>query len=161
MTKNEELWKLLESINEWIRFSDAKAVALLGIQGLFIGFLVDNRTSWLGLSGLLFALFGLGLLCNAASIGCAFLCLNPNLRQKGRASILYFGAIANGFSGSDEYQKCLDDSYSTASQQRNQLCGQIYENSCIANKKFRLVAYSLRLFLVSLILWSLAVVIKL
>ena len=38
----EPLWKIYETINEWIRFSDTKAVAILGINGVFASFVFSN-----------------------------------------------------------------------------------------------------------------------
>ena len=40
----EFLWKIYDTINDWIRFSDTKAIAIVATYGIAIGFISSNVT---------------------------------------------------------------------------------------------------------------------
>ena len=42
--ETEFLWKTYDTINDWIRFSDTKAVAIVATYGIAIGFISSNLT---------------------------------------------------------------------------------------------------------------------
>ena len=141
--------------NEWIRYSDTKAVALLGVQGVLLGFLMkslSNAFSGKMSADLLFlTLIAFGF--NILSVVLAFLCINPQLKTKGSISPIYFGSIANHFEDSIHYYEHFSKTFTEHDHIAKELCSQVYLNSCIANKKFLRVTYSLRCFVGSLFCW--------
>ena len=159
MKRTEDLWRTLQCTNEWLRYSDTKATALLGIQGILLGIFgthlhsqvePQSKAEWIVLC--------VACALNVLSILFSFLCLNPRLKLKGGLSPFYFGSIAQNFSHSGEYENHVAEALEDDSDLAHELCGQIYVNSCIADRKFRHVTHSLRLFASSLLVWATLVV---
>lgn len=42
-SKLEALWRTYEEINAWIKFADAKAATILGINGILAGFAITKN----------------------------------------------------------------------------------------------------------------------
>lgn len=150
----EHLWKTLASVNEWVRFSEGKAIALLAAQGVLIGLLSQdkllndqNLTATETVLGIFAVLF------NALSMLYAFLCLNPRLKLKGGVSPIYFSSIATSFQQSEEYRQFYKERMNEDDSIEKEVCGQIFVNSQIAMRKYNNIAYSLRLFFTSALLW--------
>jgi len=96
---DQRLWQIFSTTNEWVRYSDGKAVALLGIQGVLIGLIIaffkdsfSTADSTLASRIFLFA----GIVSIAISMLFTFLCLTPRLKNasKTKVSPIYFGSIA-------------------------------------------------------------------
>ena len=154
----EDLWKTLSSINEWVRFSEGKAIALLTVQGVLIAVLSQNLLAESqSFDSVVLIVASAALALNAISMLFAFLCLNPKLKLLGGVSPLFFGSIASSFKGSNEYYEYYRDNMNTDESISKELCGQIFVNSQIANRKYRNVAYSIRLFLGAAFAWMLFV----
>lgn len=155
MNKNENLWRILQMTNEWVRYSDTKAVTLLGVQGILLGFLMkslgDAFSGEMSLYLLFLILIAFAL--NIASVVFAFLCINPQLNSQGSISPIYFGSIANHFKDSGHYYEHFSKTFDEDDHIAKELCSQVYINSCTANKKFCRVTYSLRFFVGSLFCW--------
>jgi len=158
---NENLWKTLGSINEWVRFSEGKAIALLAAQGVLIGVLSQNLLlDDFSLNAKESITVGLALAFNGGSMFFAFLCLNPRIKLKGGISPLFFGSIASSFKASNEYFDYYNEKMSNEESISKELCGQIFVNSQIANRKYRNVAYSIRLFFGSISAWMAFLIIR-
>ncbi len=141
--------------NEWVRYSDTKAVALLGVQGVLLGFLIKtyDGTSF-NPTCFQYIVSGVGLIFNIISMIFAFVCLNPKLKfDNDTLSPIYFGSIALHFEKAEQYQEYINKAFSTKDQIIHELCSQIFVNSAIAYRKFRQVTYSLRCFITSLLFW--------
>jgi hypothetical protein len=46
MSNTDTAWKTLERVNEWIRFADAKAIAILAGSGVLGGLVVRALPEW-------------------------------------------------------------------------------------------------------------------
>lgn len=159
---NEDLWKTLTSINEWVRFSEGKAVALLAAQGVLVGLLSQDQLGQENdLNTIGVVLGGVAITLNAASMLFAFFCLNPRLKLRGGVSPLYFGSIAASFKTSVEYYDYYKNKMADNDAVSKELCGQIFVNSQIADRKYKNVAYSIRLFLSSALFWFLFILTRL
>lgn len=154
MNMNEDLWKTLSSVNEWVQFSEGKAVALLAAQGVLIGLLSQGQLGQeQNLETAELTLGSIAVVLNALSMFYAFLCLNPRLKSSGGVSPLYFGSISSSFNSSNEYHDYYKDKMSDGASISKELCGQIFINSQIASKKYGNVAYSIRAFIASVFFW--------
>ncbi len=113
----EHLWKTYTVINEWIRFADAKAGALLAVNGVLIGaalgkidgkqqFHPDQRLYWIAL--VLAVLCAIFLIVSAA---CSLWCINPILKLKNqdsaKKSTIYFEHIASAETQKEFYGRIL------------------------------------------------------
>jgi hypothetical protein len=152
---HEDLWKTLAYINEWVRFSEGKAVGLLAAQGVLISVIGQNGLDYEG-SHVSWALClgSVALILNIISMFYAFMCLNPRLKLRGGVSPLFFGSIAQSFKNSADYQRHFMEKMTDSESVSKELCGQIFVNSQIADRKFRNVAYSIRIFVVSILFWA-------
>ena len=158
---NDNLWKTLHNINEWIRFSEGKAIAIMATQGVFITIASQKLLE----DSLVFGSFELittvvALLFSCVSIGIAFQCLNPSLKISGGVSPLYFGSIAESFNSSREYYEYFNQSMTADNSISEELCGQIYINSRIADRKYRHVAYSIRCMMCAIVAWTIFIILR-
>lgn len=153
----ENNWKLLLSINDWIKASDSKAIALLGTQSIFFAFIISGTISDdfnTHNSGVSLTLAGIAISLNFISVFFAFQSVNPSLKLKGAVSPLYFGSIATSFKDSREYSDFCRERLAKDEQVTLELEGQIFVNSKIAWEKFSNVTRSIRFLTASLLLWG-------
>ncbi|TAH31655.1 hypothetical protein EYC59_06475 [Candidatus Saccharibacteria bacterium] len=150
MTTNDR-WQILNNINEWIRFADAKAGVVLAACGVLGGIVIarlPSDQSTFRFWGLAAVLVTLGL-----AIVCAAICLGPSLGKKiPPTSLMYFGHISRkyreNFSGfAQDFEGLgIGDKIS------EEITSQIWVNSMIATKKYRYVNVSILLFITSLLM---------
>jgi len=155
----EPLWKIYESINGWIRFSDTKAVAILGINGVIASFIFSNLSSIkliLEVYNFLVILLMVGIVSFGLSIYFSFQCLSPTLKVDESTSNIYFGNIAENYEDSGTYRKTLRKTILSEEGFFNELTSQIWVNSNIANIKYFNVQWCTRFFIftVSIIVFS-------
>lgn len=166
MSNNEELsqkqWGVLSSNQEWIRFSDTKAVLLITALGVIGTIVYSNASSVLeGMkqSGWTILFSTLAILLGIISCYFSFKCLDPILRNDNPHSLVYFGHIQAKYKDYKEYHNDLvgdkGNKFSEA------LSEQVFVTSSIAWKKFKRFAISLRFFLAAMIAASIAVVLYL
>lgn len=153
---DQRLWQILSMINGWVRYSDGKAVALLGIQGILIGLIIAFiKDSYSISSSTLFSSIFLiaGIISIAASMVFTFLCLSPRLKNSNGISPIFFRSIATNFQNSNEYMKYLQENFNSEENISKYLSEQIHANSKIANKKFGVVSWATRLLMLGLAFW--------
>jgi hypothetical protein len=156
-SKIENNWKLLQSVNDWIKVSDTKAIAILGTQSIFFAFIISGTISkdfHAQITSFPLILAAIAISLNFISVLFAFLSINPSLKLKGGISPLYFGSIANNFNNSKEYSDFCRNRIDDDSQVLSELEAQIYINSEIAWEKFCNVTRSIRLLTISLFVWG-------
>lgn len=162
---DQRLWQILSATNEWVRYSDGKAVALLGIQGVLIGltvvFLKDLTSDDSTLVSKIFLLAG--LVSITLSMLFTFLCLTPRLKSAGKIKVspIYFGSIATHFQDSNAYIKFLKENFNTEDKIADALAEQVYINAGIANTKFRWVSWSTKLLVLGLVFLAVFIVLTL
>jgi hypothetical protein len=145
----DNLWRIAESIAEWIRFSDTKAGGVLAVCGVVLTVVFTNPDKIIAAvtcDWLIRSIFILTSLSLIASVICSFLCLNPRLNNKNPTSIIYFGHIQERFMSFETYNDETTVYFNDIEKLKRQLSAQIYTNSKIAWSKFRLVSISIRFF---------------
>ncbi len=171
---DDKLWDILRFISEQIRFSDYKAVAVLGINTLVWGFIVTNFIgiySSLEYGNLVNCIIILSfLLTNFISLLLAILSILPILNTKPQDSVLYFGHISarKRISSKDgeldarhKYETDLISVLKNEEGMHREIVNQIWINSDIAYKKFVRVSLCIKFLLVSLILAVISVTLNL
>lgn len=151
----ENYWRILQSTNEWIRFSDIKAGVILGIYGVLLTVIsTDLKDIYETISKSYFQLFLIILLFSFIFLSglFSFLCINPRLKNNNTNSIIYFGSIAIKFKNSTEYISNSSNVLANDIEIRTQLAEQIHTNSKIAWKKFSNVTWAIRFFILSILM---------
>lgn len=142
--KIEEVWHAFAQVNDWIRFADAKAAALLATGGVLGGLLVNATPSSLPASRLGVAtivLFVLAATADAFSVLMSLLALQPRLGARTAAtSLIYFDHIARRFGDDrDGFVEAFADISTGAATDAlsRDISRQIWANSLVARRKFR------------------------
>ena len=157
----QRLWQTLSQTNEWVKYSDGKAVALLGIQGVLIGLVVALAKDFSTDVSLAPAIFFItGTTCIVAAMFFTFLCLIPHLRGSGKTSPIFFKSVAINFKNPEEYSRYLRENFNSDENASEALAEQIYANSKIATIKFKWVALSTSLTLLGLVAWAIYLIIE-
>jgi hypothetical protein len=146
---SEQLWKSYDTINEWIRFADAKAGALLTFNGVVmaaaLGAVKEIRAVFVAHHFLLW----LGATCGACFITSAVFslhCILPTVKIKLGASepkgtsIIFFEHIAQR-KGVGEF---LDDVLKVRSSEDTcrEIAAQVHAVSIVASRKHREIYWS-------------------
>lgn len=136
--EDDLLWTLLDNVNLWIRFADAKAGAVLtvsaGAAALSASAALSDREDMLGL-----ALIAVSLAASVGALVCGLLTLAPFTQpDEDLDTTVYFGHIAK-FESSSDYLAAVratraDDSLS------QEVAHQVRTNALIADYKFEKVA---------------------
>lgn len=133
--QNDEaaLWSVLEAVNQWIRFADAKAGATLAVSaaiGSFVAFEVD-----LNQAADLLALSVLSLLAAIGALVLALLALAPITKARERLqTTLYFKDVAV-FPTAEAYRDAFLAAHESGAHAL-EIAHQVRENSRIADYKF-------------------------
>lgn len=157
------LWQTYETINEWIRFADTKAAAVLGINGILVGFAVTNLSSlmisvlsneWLLVVALMTGLSTL------VSVYFAIKCLNPTLKIGEPTSLIYYAHIASQFTSPKDYYQKATESFSDDIESTRQIANQVWVNSIVSWKKYQAVTRSIWFLIFSLFLSVLGLIVS-
>jgi hypothetical protein len=145
----DHLWKTYATINELIRFADAKAGALLTVNGVLIGAaltVLNDKPNLLGITPLIFFLWVVWGLCLLVSTACGLLCIKPILlvkhgsEQPRKDSTIYFDHIAHRANFAAFCSDVL--SVQKGEGEFKQIAAQVYAVSKIAVKKHRSISRS-------------------
>ncbi len=153
--KTGNYWKILETTLEWIRYSDAKATAILTIYGIVITVVfsnLQNILSFLSGSAWIAVLAVLPLLSSLIAIFFGFRCISPRMERSSYRSIMFFGSIMKHFPDEEAFREATHKVLDTRVGLDDDLAHQIYINSRIAHKKFRDVSLSIRFFVISMVM---------
>lgn len=136
MGKDEKQF-LLQMINEWIRFADAKAGAIFTINTAILGIILSGEPK--GTACTLYSVFFyFGLVLIVIALYVAANILLPNLKSSSNNSRIYFLHISQFHDGSD-YEKAISSpDYSF----ERDISNQIWANSKVAATKFENVYYA-------------------
>ncbi len=154
-TELESLWKTYDTINNWIRFSDTKAVAIIAIFGVIISFLSSNITDvkyFILTAGQgILLIIGIGVICASLSMSFCIRCLTPRLKVKVPSSLIFFAHVAKNFENPDDYEKSVKETFKDEEQMITQIANQVWANSKVAQQKYNNVVCSIRFFCCSLV----------
>ncbi|MEV6925872.1 Pycsar system effector family protein [Dactylosporangium sp. NPDC051485] len=140
-----QVWTPLQHVNEWIRFADGKATALLAASGVLGGLLagthpigaVHRPADVLALGAFVIAMAAV-----TTCAGVSLLSLQPRVRRRlATPSLLYFGDVMRQFAESPErfsaaFLALAADNVALG----REIARQVWTNSAIASVKFRLVS---------------------
>lgn len=154
MTKSDKYWNILQYNVEWLKFSETKASILLTVYGIIITIIYTNSTdvfeavkgnTFIGTMSIIVSILSL------ISIYFAFNCINPRLTNLNPNSIIYFGHIKEKYNSFEDYFKATEGILDNESDFSKQIAEQIHVNSTIAWKKYFNVTWSIRFFIISII----------
>lgn len=143
---NDDLWKMLQNTAEWLRFAELKAGIVFTVQSGIVSFglpkLLAHRDAILG-NHLLLGLVVASVCFSTLAIYCALRCVAPRLRPINGKSVLYFGDVATAFPNASVFQEVLDGYRDSPTGLDKHIVQQVWANSVIANRKFRLCGFGL------------------
>jgi hypothetical protein len=150
----ERYWEILQNNIDWLRFSETKATLILTVYGILFTIAYTNAgavfNSIKGSDLILCLIFIYGILC-LTSIGYAFFCVNPALKNPNPNSIIYYGHIAEKYATYGAYKTYAQSIIDNEDKFTDQITEQIHVISNIAWKKYRYVGWSIRFFILSLV----------
>jgi hypothetical protein len=161
MTKSDNYWNILNSIDDSIKFADAKAIALLSIYSILITILFTGSgviTSFTELNVLEIIVLVFSCLSFIISTYYAFRCLRPSFIYKSKESILFFSSISNQFESAEKY---YESSYKILSDDKKlfeQLSEQVFTKSKIASGKYKQVKISFNFFIIFIIFLIISII---
>jgi hypothetical protein len=161
--QTEDAWKSLGQVNDWIRFADAKAVAIIAGSGVLGGFLVKAipRLADFKVYPLRAGLLSLAIVCVGISALIALRTVAPRLRTGEARSLLYFDHVARRYTAArgafvENYVSLATDHARFA----EALVEQLWATSLVARRKFRRVAYAVTFLGIAMASSGLAVIIQ-
>jgi hypothetical protein len=142
----EPSWKSLQQVNEWIRFADAKAGAVLAGSGILGGFLVraiprlDDFQRYTTRAVLL----SIAIVSVGVSSSITLRVLAPRLRTGEARSLIYFDHIARRYPKDrnafiENFLHLADNETDLA----RRTAEQVWATSLVARRKFRRVSYAI------------------
>ena len=163
MNKTDSYWNILNSIDDSIKFADAKAIALLSIYSILITIVFTGSTiitSFAGLSIIRIIVLIISSLSFVVSIYYAFKCLMPSFTYKSKESVLFFLNISNKYKTADAYFKSSYQIISDENKLLEQLAEQVYTKSIITKEKYKHVKISVNFFIVFIVSLFISVVLN-
>jgi hypothetical protein len=157
----ERLWKLYDSINSYIQFSDFKAASLLAVNAIFIGFgtsnpnFIENYIS--GQSIFILVITLLIIACFLLSVMYSILSIKPSIMKIKSDSFIYFKNISYNSKAPDYFlrDKFTDKFLKDIKDDEiliKAIEDQIFVNSIIATRKYKRVTKSIILLFIAIIL---------
>lgn len=142
----ETLWKTYSTINEWIRFSDTKAGAILTANGVIASIVLSklpNAKDFLDTHPIFPILLIVGTITTFISIILSIICLSPTLKVGDKTnSVIFFGNIAKTFETYCDYDNIAQDVLANEKHASTQIAQQVWANSKVAWKKYKAVAWA-------------------
>ena len=156
-------WSLLDQINDWIRFADAKAGAVLAASGALGALLVSDipRLEDFETHTTRAVLLTLAVVCVGISSLLCLQVLAPRVRVGEARSLIYFEHIARRYAENraefvDMYLRLVKDDADLA----RQVAEQVWANSRVAHRKFRHVSFAVRALGVAMVSAGAAVAVE-
>lgn len=142
----ETMWKNYNTINEWIRFSDTKAGAIIAANGVIATIVFSKLAEAKGFfesTTIFLILLIIGILASFFSIILSLVCLTPTLKiGKTKSSLIFFANIAEKFTSSNDYEKATLNALKNDEQAFSQISQQVWANSKVAWKKYKIVTWA-------------------
>ena len=137
---NDRLWQLYCSINEWVRYADAKAGIALGAHAavftIAIPQIVGTKSYFLERPAVI-AVVITALLFAALSVFFGIRCVLPRLKIGEARSLIFFAHIAEGYSDSGAFRDHAHQHYKDEDGFSRQVLDQIWANSRVAWRKHK------------------------
>ncbi len=161
----DNLWRLLDSVQEQIRAFDVKAQVAVGINGVLIGFLISQLMKDAELGGHNFhlrllaalGLTGASILASVAAVIVGVRVIHPQLHLRQPSSMIFFCHIANEC-GRDFARGGLNLSTLTDEEISLDVANQVAVNSYICDVKAKRCRFALLATAGAFLLYSLSVI---
>lgn len=160
----EDAWRLLNSVNEWVRYADAKAGGALAGAGVLAGALASAGLSDKFNDAPAGAVaFGAAAgLCALIAAAVALWSLLPTLRAGEPASLIYFEHVARKFKDDTKGHAAAVKALVTDEEKYfEQVAAQVWANSKVARSKFLASAWALTTLGLGVLLGGVAAIITL
>ncbi|WP_265444455.1 Pycsar system effector family protein [Flexivirga meconopsidis] len=159
MTDN--LWRVLEHTNDWLRFADTKAAGSLAGSGVFGGLaanaLFDHSTQ-LSCTARFFVVAGLVALLAATAL--ALYVVVPRLKVGEPTSLIYYEHVARKYKKDpDAHHADLMRMLGDPDETGKQLANQIWANATVARQKYLFSSWSLLALAIAVLLLAVGTVI--
>lgn len=151
--KKEFLWQLYLVVNDWIKFADTKATALLAANGIIAGVVLINLNHIIPFTlcrGWCLVMVILSILAFLASIVLSLRCVMPKLKVGEPKSAFYFDHIAQ--LSIIDYEAKAKAILSNEDDVESHIIYQIWANSKVASAKHRNIALSIWSLIIGIIL---------
>jgi len=142
----EVLWDNYILVTDLIKFSDAKAGAILAadsVIALSIFANMNNIKEYIVNNDIILLLFIIGAIAYCGSFLLAVFSIIPKMKIDKEKSILFFGHIAENYKSAQDYEKDAIEKLGEEKVLISEICQEIWINSLIARKKYALVSWSL------------------
>jgi hypothetical protein len=148
---HERLWQVYSTINEWVRFADAKSgIALAAHATIFtvaIPPIIQYRAYFRENSPFIVA-FTVSTLAALASIFFGIRCVIPRLNVGEARSLIFFAHIAQRYNDSDSFAAHSIEHYNNDDSYARQIQDQIWANAKVAWQKHKDSVYCLRFMII-------------
>lgn len=150
----EDLWRVLEHTNDWLRFADTKAAGALAASGVLGGLaanaLLDDSTH-LSCATSFFVITGLVALLAAAAL--ALYVVVPRLRVGEPTSLIYYEHVARKYKNDpDAHHADLTQMLGNTEEASKQVANQIWANATVARQKYLYSSWSLLALAIAVLL---------
>jgi hypothetical protein len=160
----EDAWRLLNSVNEWVRYADAKASGALAGSGVLAGALATAGLSdKFKHASELAVVFGVASgFCAVVAAAIALWSLLPTLRAGEPASLIYFEHVARRFKDDTAgHAAAVRELINDDALYFEQVAAQVWANSKVARSKFLASAWALAALGFAVVLGGIAAIITL
>jgi Family of unknown function (DUF5706) len=146
MSDVDSAWKTLERVNEWIRFADSKAVALLTGNGVLGGFVIRAMPRWsqVGTHPWRYWFLATSLGFVMAAILSNLRVLTPKLKAGEPRSLLYFDHVGKRYRDPTNFNHAFRELLNDEPRLIDQIADQVWANSRVARKKFVAAGWATR-----------------
>lgn len=158
----DQAWKALDLVNDWIKHSEGKAVAVLATTGVVGGALYnlakDNLVKDLQHPDYIITTVVVSCAVAAFAAGLsAASAITPRRKVKGQpedyVNLLFYSHIAKAYGDdSPSYEKVLETLSSNKIELTQHIANQVHANSIVADRKFALTGRSIKALVASLAL---------
>jgi Family of unknown function (DUF5706) len=149
----DNLWKVHDTVNDWIKYADTKAAAILAANGIMAGVASSNLVSVRGfVEKHPIALVALipGAIAGGLSVFFCLRCLKPVLSFGQPTSLIFFAHIAQTHDTHHRYAATIRQRFADEQAMIEEVSHQVLANSNVACKKFVAVGWATWCFIATL-----------
>ena len=150
----QDVWKVLEHTNDWLRFADTKAVGALAAAGVLGGLAANALLGDTGnVSGAALGFVIAGLLALMVAAGLAVFVIVPRLSVGEPNSLIYYEHVARKYKNNpDAHRDALNALLADDDALKDELAHQVWANATVARQKYLYSSWSLLALTIALIL---------
>ncbi|MFI6909643.1 Pycsar system effector family protein [Nonomuraea sp. NPDC050394] len=147
----EDLYRNIQQIAEWIRFADAKAGAIVAVNGVMIAFYAGRLGGNPRPSAIAVVSTSAALVVAAFSALLAVVTVSPRARRLGANSAIHYGTIA-AHASAEAFHQTVMTVYADAKQLDRALSTELWMLARIADRKYIYVVWAIRVWIAAFLL---------